>query len=263
MQRRQAPIDPVQVANEPPNAAMQRIFEKMPIQTAVMVPFALLAKLTAHEQQFLAWMAKHEAVIGAQVGKLLPAITRHPAQQRAFSVHNLVMAQRQDEIFTEGIEQTERDVAVMPAPKQWIVLHVAQRVVHPPHVPFIAEAKAADICRPRHAGPGRRLLRNRRRPGMLAEAELVQSAQEGRRLEILITAVDIGNPFARLAAVIEIEHRRNRIDVQSAEMELLQPIERATEKKIPDLASPIVVDQSIPVFMEALARVGVLIEVGP
>src|SRR6202011_5342491 len=40
-------------------------------------------------------------------------------------------------------------------------------------------------------------------------------------------------------------------------------IERATEKEIRDLASTIVVDQRVPVFMEALTRVCVLIEVGP
>ena len=98
---------------------------------------------------------------------------------------------------------------------------------------------------------------------MLAERELIQPAQEGRRLEIFIAAVHIGNPFTRLAAVVEIEHRGDGIDAQTVDMELLQPIERAAEQKIRHLAPAVIVNQRIPVLVEALARVGVFIEVGP
>ena len=39
------------------------------------------AELLAHEQQLLAGMAPHEAVIGAQVGELLPVVAGHLAQR--------------------------------------------------------------------------------------------------------------------------------------------------------------------------------------
>ena len=72
----------------------------------------------------------------------------------------------------------------------------------------------------------------------------------------------IGNPFARLAAVIEIEHRGDGIDTQTVDMELLQPIERATEQKIRHLAPAVIVDQRVPVGMVALPWVGVLVKRG-
>ena len=51
--------------------------------------------------------------IGAQIGEALPAVARHLADQRALAVHHLVMAQRQDEVFVEGVEQAEGQIVVM------------------------------------------------------------------------------------------------------------------------------------------------------
>jgi hypothetical protein len=48
-------------------------FEQVPVQAGVVVPFAALRELAAHEQQLLARVAPHEAVEQAQVGELLPA----------------------------------------------------------------------------------------------------------------------------------------------------------------------------------------------
>ncbi len=45
-------------------------------------------------------------------------------------------------------------------------------------------------------------------------------------------------------------------------MELTQPIERARQQKIRDLAAAVIVDQRVPVAVKALARVGVLVKRG-
>jgi hypothetical protein len=47
---------------------------------------------------------------------------------------------------------------------------------------------------------------------MLAIGQLVEPAQEGRGIEILIAAIAVGNPVAGLAAVVEIEHGGDGID---------------------------------------------------
>src|SRR5262249_21654681 len=87
--------------------------EQMPVERMVMAPFIFLAELAAHEQELLAGVAEHEAVIGAQIGEALPLIARHAAENRTLAVHDLVMGQRQDEVLEECVMQAEKNLAVM------------------------------------------------------------------------------------------------------------------------------------------------------
>src|SRR6266566_4694215 len=144
---------------------MPRLLEKMPVERMVMAPFVFLAELAAHEQELLAGMAEHEAVISAQIGKALPFIARHAAENRTLAVHDLVMGERQDEVLEECVMQTEKDLAVMMLAVDRVFADVFERVVHPSHVPLVAESETAPLDRPRHHGPGGRLLRCRRRVG--------------------------------------------------------------------------------------------------
>ena len=68
-------------------------------------------------------------------------------------MHDLVMAERQDEILAEGIEQAEGDVVMVMGTMDGIARHIAQRVVHEAHIPFEAEAQAAVMDGLRNAGP--------------------------------------------------------------------------------------------------------------
>src|SRR5204863_1961074 len=115
VQRGLRAVELVEVAHQGMNAGMKRLFQEMPIERMVVPPFALLRKLGAHEQKFLARMAEHEAVVGAQVGESLPGVPGHPRQERALTVDDLVVGQRQNEIFEEGVVQPEQDLAVMMA----------------------------------------------------------------------------------------------------------------------------------------------------
>jgi len=56
---------------------------------------------------------------------------------------------------------------------------------------------------------------------------LVEAAQERDRLEVLPAAMLVRNPLPLLARVVEIEHRRDRIDAQSVGVVLAEPVERA------------------------------------
>src|ERR1700756_458883 len=113
MQCGRVAIEAVEVSDQSLNAGMPALVEQVPVQRMVVSPFAFLREFAAHEQELLAGMAEHEAVIGAQVCKALPVVAGHAPQDRACAVHHLVMRQRQDEVFREGIVQAEQDVAVV------------------------------------------------------------------------------------------------------------------------------------------------------
>src|SRR5579875_3167689 len=262
VESRQLPVQAVEIAHQVLDAAMERIGKEMPIEAPVVAPLALLGDLAAHEQQLLARMAEHEAVIGAQIGEALPAVAGHLPEQRALPVHHFVMAQGQYEILGEGVEEPEGQPVVMPAPMHGIVRHIGEGVVHPPHVPLVAEAEPAEIGRPRDAGPGRRLLGNGHGARMSAIDELVHPLQEGDRVQVLVAAIEIRDPFAGAAAVIEIEHRGDRIHAQAVDVIAVEPEERVAEEIVPHLAPAVIVDERLPILMEALARIGVLVEMG-
>ncbi len=72
----------------------------------------------------------------------------------------------------------------------------------------------------------------------------------------------VRNPFAASAAVVEIEHRCDRIDAQPVEAVALEPEQRTGDQEIGDFGSPVIVDQRSPVEVSPLARVGMLVERG-
>ena len=56
------------------------------------------------------------------------------------AVHDFVVRQRQNEILRESVVETEDDIAVMMLAVDRLFGDVIQGVVHPPHVPLVAEA---------------------------------------------------------------------------------------------------------------------------
>ena len=64
---------------------------------------------------------------------------------------------------------------------------------------------------------------------MLLVAELVQPLEEVDRLEVLVAAEDVRDPFAGLARVVEVEHRGDRVDPQSVEVVAVEPEQRVAE----------------------------------
>ena len=161
----------------------------------------------------------------------------------------------------KGIEQAEAEVVVVVFAVDRIQRHVPQRVVHPPHVPFEAKAEPADINRARHHRPGGQLLGHRGRAG-LPEHQLVHSAQERDRFEVFAPAESVRDPLPRVAAVVEVQHRGDRIDPDAVDVEFAQPVERARQQEIRDLTAAVIVDQRVPIGMIALPRVGVLVKRG-
>ena len=98
--------------------------------------------------------------------------------------------------------------------------------------------------------------------GLLGVRQGVQRAQEVDRLEVLAPAVLVRDPLPRLARVVEVQHRRDRVHAQAVDVVLLEPEERVAQQEAADLVAPVVEDQRAPVQVLALARVLVLVERG-
>ena len=220
-----ADVRRVEVAHQVVDAAVLGVLEQPPVELARLGPLRLLAELAAHEEQLLAGVRPHEGEVGAQVGELLPPVARHLAQQRALAVHDLVVGERQHVVLGERVDERERHLAVVVGAVHRLVGQVAERVVHPAHVPLEAEAQAVGRRRPGDAGPRRRLLGDRDDAGDALVDGGVHLLEELHGLEVLAAAVDVGRPLAVLAGVVEVEHRGDAVDAQPVGVELLEPVD--------------------------------------
>ncbi len=131
-------------------------------------------------------------------------------------------------------------MVVLPVDR--LVLHVAERVVHPTHVPLQAEAQPAEIGRLGNAIPGGRFLGDRQHAGMLPMSGLIEPLEEVDRFEILAATEAIGHPLPFLATVIEIEHGGHGIDPQPVDMVLVEPEQGVGNQEIANLVAAVVED---------------------
>jgi hypothetical protein len=95
--------------------------------------------------------------------------------------------------------------------------------MHPTHIPLQAKPQAAYIGGMGDHRPGSRFFGESLRIGIIAIDSLVQVAQESNRIQVLPAAITVGNPFAFFAAIIQVKHRRHRIQAQSVNMIFIKP----------------------------------------
>ena len=74
--------------------------EQVPVEAFVVAPFTPLRDLAPHEEQLLPGVAVHVAVKQPEVGEFLPEVARHLVEQRSLAVHDLVVREGEDEVFT-------------------------------------------------------------------------------------------------------------------------------------------------------------------
>ena len=140
---------------------MNREFQKTPVKAGILVPLMDLGKLLTHKQKLLSWMAQHKTVSRPQILCFpLQRITRHLADHRAFPVNHLVMRQYKNKILAVSVEHTERQLTVMVFSEIRIALHIAGKIIHPAHIPFIIEAKSIFLYVLCDFRPCSRFLRN-------------------------------------------------------------------------------------------------------
>ena len=220
--------------------------QQLPLEFAVRIPFRGLAELAAHEQKLLAGEHPLVAQQRPQVCEPPPVVARHPAQQRPLAMHHLIVGQRQDEVLVMVIEHREREVVLVVFPMDRVVAEVAERVVHPAHVPLEGEAQPAQIRRARHLRPGGGLLGDGHHARELGVRQVVELADEVDGLEVLAPAVLVGNPLPGLPRIIQVEHRGHRIHPQAVHVEAVAPEQRVGQQEIHDLVPAVVEDQACP-----------------
>ena len=92
-------------------------------------------------------MDPHQSKKKTQIGKLLPFVAGHLADQRSFTMHYFIVRQRQNKILGKGVPQGERQLSVVIFTRNRVLLKIFEHVVHPPHFPFHAKTQLTDIGR--------------------------------------------------------------------------------------------------------------------
>ena len=112
----------------------------------------------------------------------------------------------------------------------------------------------------RHARPRGRLLGDHSTPGCAPCTTSLSSRRNSIASRFSRPPELVRHPLARLARVVEVEHRRDRVDAQAVDVELLEPVERVGDEEVAHLVAAEVEDERAPVRVLALPRVGVLVE---
>ena len=253
-------VQGVQVGDELLYATVVRPIESIPIHRTVMIPFAVLRHLIAHEGELFARMGPLVGEQRAHAGIALPVIARHLAEQRALAVHDLVVADRQHIMLRVCVHHGEGDLVVVPLTVDRLLVQILQGVVHPTHVPLEAEAQTAGIGRCGDAGirggflgdhHDARIVLVRGRRGFLEEVD---------GLEVFSSTVDVRMPLARLAAVIQVQHRGDRVHAQRVDMVLVQPEAGVGHQEVAHFAASEIEHIGAPIRMLATGRVRILVQ---
>src|SRR3989454_12740155 len=138
-------VEFVEIGDKALDAAMGIPLEQVPVEAAGFAPFVALGDFLAHKEKFLAGVSVLIGVKETEIGELLPEVAGHFVEKRVFAVHDFVVGKGEEEILGEGVEEGESELIVLVFAMDGVVRKKAQSVVHPSHVPFEAEAEAAEI----------------------------------------------------------------------------------------------------------------------
>ena len=177
-------------------------------------------------------------------------------------MHHLIVGEHQNKVLAVRIQHTESQFPIVMAPEERVIFHISQEIIHPAHVPLIIKSHGAVVHISGNLGPCRRLLRNQNRSRLSLLKHGIQMFQEFHCFQILISAVDIGDPLAIVLAVIQIQHGSHRVHADAIRMILPGPEQRVGNQEVGHLGTSIIVNQSPPVRMHPLPWVLVLIDTG-
>ena len=119
---------------------VELVVQEIPVQLPLLAPLGELADLAAHEPELGARQGHHPGGEGPRSREFLPVVSGHLVQEGLFEMHHLVVGDGEDVVFDEGVGGDVGDSAVVVAAEDGILLHVAQGIVHPAHVPLVGEA---------------------------------------------------------------------------------------------------------------------------
>ncbi len=173
---------------------------------------------------------------------------------------DFVVREREDEVFGEGVDHREGEVALMIFSVDGVFAEVVERVVHPAHVPFEVEPEAALIERMGYLREGGGLFCEGEEAGVFRVKKAVEVLEELYGLKVFATAVLVRYPLVLFAGIVEVEHGGDGIDAQAVEVIFLGPENGARKQESADFVATKVWNEGSPVHVLALTRVGVFIE---
>ena len=100
---------------------------------------------------------------------------------------------------------------------------VLEGVIHPTHVPFQAEAEAAEIGWTRDAGPGGGFFGNGKNSGETEVGDFVHPFDEIDSFEIFATAETVGDPFTLFPRIIEVKHGSDCVHSETINVIFVEP----------------------------------------
>jgi len=92
--------------------------------------------------------------------------------------------------------------------------------------------------------------------------DFVHALDEIDGMEILAAAELVGDPFARFARVVEVEHGGDSVYAKAVDVVFVEPEERVGDEIVLDFVAAVIVDERAPVGVRALPGVGVFVEMG-
>ena len=209
-----------------------------PLDGLVIAPLNKLADLVAHKVELCTGMSHLVESQRAQTGKLAPPVARHAADQRALAVHDLVVAQRANEVLGKGVHDGEREQPVVAGAPRKIGLHVVQGVVHPAHVPLVVEAQAAILRRIGHERPRGGLLGHHHHVGVVCLNSAVDLTDKRTGVQILLGTVLVELLLRRIVdAKVEVQHAGNAVHANAIHVEVLEPVQHVGDQERADLAA--------------------------
>ena len=261
-QRRPAVGDLVETHHQVVHPSVRRLIEQVPRQRLLLGPLLPRGEFGPHEHQRRARERPLPGEQHPQAGEALALVATHLRQQTALAVHDFVVTEGQHEPFVVGVLHREGHLVAVTTAIAGFDRQVLERVVHPAQVPLVAEPQPSLVHGTGHAGPRRRLLGDHQRIGELLADHRGQLAKESNRLVMFTAAVGVRDPLARPTRVVEVEHRRDRIDAQRVDVELVEPVQGVRDEKVAHLVTPVVEHEGAPVGMLASPRVGVFVQRG-
>ena len=209
-----------------------------PLNGLVVAPFNKLADLVAHKVELGTGVRHLVESQRAQAGKLAPPVARHAADERALAVHDLVVAQRANEVLGKGVHDGEGQQPVVARAPRKIGLHVVQSVIHPAHVPLVVEAQAAVLRRIGHERPRGGLLGHHHHVGVVRLYGTVDLTDKRAGVQVLLGTVLVELLLAGIInAKVEVQHAGHAVHANAVHVEVLKPVQHVGDQEGADLAA--------------------------
>ena len=224
-----------QLCNIALHAGILLVGEQEPVEFACLTPLTFLAEFLAHEEELLAAVAHHEGIAQTKVGVLVDTIAGHLLDHGTLEVNDLVVGQRENIVLCTVVTHGKGQSIVVTLAHNGIEFHILAEVMHPAHVPLEVKAKPVVFGLRGDLGPCCGFLGDGKEAGMCAMNDGIEMLEELDRVEVLISAVLVGQPLAVLLAVVKIEHGSNCIDTNTVNVEFPDPVENIRDQEIADL----------------------------